>query len=98
MRVHPEPWGGSGPEVTGPAGEPGVEKGAYTGSIPGCCGWGPLRLPLCGIGSSWRGNEVPSKGRQASSLLSTAPGGSLASLSHIWPGQPGFREERSTVV
>lgn len=96
--MHPEPWGGSGPEVTGPAGEPGIEKGSYTGSVLGCCGWGPLRWPLCGIGSSWRGNEVPNEGRQASGLLSTAPGGFLASLSHIWPGQPEFRVERSAVV
>lgn len=98
MRVPPEPWGGSDPEVTGPAEEPGIEEGSHVGDVLACCGRGHLHRPLCGIGSMRCGNQAPRKGRQASRLLSTVPRGSLASLPHIWPGQPGFRVERSAVL
>lgn len=53
---------------------------------------------LCGIGSLLHGSQALRKGRQASRLLSTVLGVSLASLPHIWPGQPGFRVERSAIV
>ena len=97
MRVHPEPWGGSGPEVTGPAGEPGVKEGAYMAGIPGCYGRGTCTGLSVVSGPCCVATKHPGRAA-APRLLSTAPGVSLASLPHISPGQSGFRVERSAII